>query len=60
MIVLNVDEQYSKPLHQKCIGYNKQIILETLDQLGMWFTITNTEKIKMRTYFESPRYDTPQ
>ena len=30
-----------------------------LAQLGMWFTITNTENIKMLTYFESPWSDTP-
>ena len=30
-----------------------------LAQLGTWFTITNAEKIKMRTYFESPWSDTP-
>ena len=30
-----------------------------LAQLGMWFTITNTENIKMKTYFESPWSDTP-
>ena len=30
-----------------------------LAQLGTWFTITNMEKIKMRTYFESPWSDTP-
>ena len=41
------------------MGYNKRTILEIFAQLGMWFTITNTEKIKMRTYFESPWSNTP-
>ena len=41
------------------MGYNKRTILEMLAQLGTWFTIMNTEKIKMRTYFESPWSDTP-
>ena len=41
------------------MGYNKRTILEMLAQLGTWFTITNTKKIKMRTYFESPWSDTP-
>ena len=58
-IVTNADEQYIKPLHQKYMGYNKRTILEMLAQLGTWFTITNTKKIKMRTYFESPWSDTP-
>ena len=40
------------------MGYHKQTILEMLAQLGKWFTITNTEKIKMSTYFESPWSDT--
>ena len=58
-IVTNVDEQYIKPLHQKYMGYNKRTILEMLAQLRMWFTVTNKENIKMRTYFDYPWYDTP-
>ena len=41
------------------MGYNKRTILEMFAQLGTWFTITNTKNVKMRTYFESPWYDTP-
>ena len=48
-IFTNADKQYIKPLHQKYMGYNKRTIPEMLAQLGTWFTITNTEKIKMRT-----------
>ena len=40
------------------MGYNKQTILEMLTQMGTGFKITNTDKIKMRTYFESPWSDT--
>ena len=58
-IVTNVEEQYIKPLHNKYMGYNKRSILEMIAQLGTWFTITNTENMKMRTYFESPWSDTP-
>ena len=41
------------------MGYNKRTILEILAQLVTWFTITNMEKINMRTYFESPWSNTP-
>ena len=41
------------------MGYNKQTILEMLAQMGTWFKITNTDNIKIRTYFESPWSDTP-
>ena len=41
------------------MGYNKRTILEMLAQLGTWFTIMNTDKIKMRTYFEPPWSDNP-
>ena len=58
-IVTSVDEKYIKPLHQKYMGYNKRTILEMLAQLGTCFTITNTEDIKMRNYFEPPWSNTP-
>ena len=58
-IVTNVNKQYITTLHQKYMGYNKRTILEMLSQLGTWFTITNTEKIKMRTYFDPPRSKIP-
>ena len=58
-IVTNVDEQYINHLHQKYIGYNKRTILEMLAQLVTWFTITNMENIKMRTYYKYPWSDTP-
>ena len=58
-IVKNIDEQFIKPLHQKYMGYNKRTILEMLAQLGTWFTITNTEKVNMQTYFEPPWSNTP-
>ena len=41
------------------MGYNKRTILKMLAQLGTWFTVMNTEKIKMQTYFEPPWSDTP-
>ena len=41
------------------MGYKKRTILEILAQLGTWFSITNTDKIKMLTYFDSPWSDTP-
>ena len=57
-IATNVNGQYINPLHQKYMGYNKRTILEILAQLGTWFTITNTEKTKMRNYFEASWSDT--
>ena len=41
------------------MGYNKRTILEVLAQLGTCFTITNTEKIEMMTYFKSPWSNAP-
>ena len=41
------------------MGYNKPTILEILAQMGTWFKITNTDNIKIRTYFDSHWSDTP-